>query len=257
MGKPLNTPQNDIYFSIGGSGETAYYASNINQKEDNEDLYSITIPESMRPVPTVVVSGVVSNAKNGDKVGAYVLVEDIHSGELIAASKSNSSTGKYLVVLPAGRDYSVSANKEAFFFYSQSFDLPLTAKYQEIHKDIVLKPIEKGAKVVLNNIFFDTGKATLSPDSRLELVKCVDLMKSNPSMIIEVGGHTDNVGDDALNMKLSGERAKSVREYLVGSGITPNRIQSKGYGESSPVATNDTDDGRKANRRTEFIILEF
>lgn len=257
MGKPLNTPQNDIYFSIGGSGETAYYASNINQKEDAEELYSIDIPEAMRPTPTVVVSGEVSNAKTGEKVGAYVLVEDIHSGELIAVNKSNSSTGKYLVVLPAGRDYSVSANKEAFFFYSQSFDLPLTAKYQEIRKDIALKPIEKGAKVVLNNIFFETGKAALSPDSRLELVKCLDLMKANPSMIIEVGGHTDNVGDDALNMKLSGERAKSVREYLVGSGIAANRIQSKGYGESSPVATNDTDDGRKANRRTEFIILEF
>ncbi len=257
LGKPLNTAQNDIYFSIGGSGETAYYASNINQTEDNEDLYSIEMPESMRPIPTVIVSGVVSNAKTGDKVGAYVLVEDLNSGELIAINKSNSATGKYLVVLPAGRNYSVSANREAFFFFSQSFDLPATTKYQEIKKDIALKPIEKGAKVVLNNIFFETGKAALSPDSRLELTKCADLMKANPSMIIEVGGHTDNVGDDALNMKLSGERAKTVREHLIGSGITANRIQSKGYGESSPVATNDTDDGRKANRRTEFIILEF
>lgn len=257
MGKPLNTAQNDIYFSIGGSGETAYFASSINQANDAEELYSITIPEAMRPTPTVIVSGVVSNAKTGDKVGAYVLVEDLNSGELIAINKSNSLTGKYLVVLPAGRNYSVSANKEAFFFFSQSFDLPATAKYQEIKKDISLKPIEKGAKVVLNNIFFETGKATLSPDSKLELTKCSDLMKANPSMIIEVGGHTDNVGDDALNMKLSGERAKSVREHLIADGIVASRIQSKGYGESSPVASNDMDDGRKANRRTEFIILEF
>ena len=82
-------------------------------------------------------------------------------------------------------------------------------------------------------------------------------MKVNPSMIIEVGGHTDNVGDDATNMKLSHDRAKAVREYLVNAGIGANRVQAKGYGESNPIATNDTDDGRRSNRRTEFIILEF
>ncbi len=211
----------------------------------------------MRPQPTVVVTGVVTNIKNSEKVGAYVLVEDLNTGELIAANKSNSVTGKYLVVLPAGRTYSVSANKEGYFFYSQRFEVDRNARYQEIVKNIALKPIEKGAKVVLNNIFFDTGKATLSPQSRLELQKAVDLMKSNPTMVIEVGGHTDNVGDDASNMKLSHDRARSVRDYLVNAGIPGARVQAKGYGESSPIAPNDNEEGRKSNRRTEFIILEF
>ncbi|HYC84433.1 MAG TPA: OmpA family protein, partial [Chryseosolibacter sp.] len=151
----------------------------------------------------------------------------------------------------------VSANKEGYFFFSQSFEVPTSTKYQEIRKDISLKPIEKGAKVVLNNIFFETGKATLSPQSRLELSKAIDLMKTNPSMVIEVGGHTDNVGEDVSNMKLSHERAKAVRDYLVSGGIAAARLQSKGYGESSPVASNETEDGRKVNRRTEFVILEF
>ncbi|MFZ6001967.1 MAG: OmpA family protein [Bacteroidota bacterium] len=254
MGQPLNTTGNDQYFTIGGSGEIGYFASN---REGDLNLYSIDIPEDMRPTPTVIVSGTVTNAKNGEKVGAYVLVEDMNSGELIAVNKANSATGKYLVVLPAGRTYSVSANKEGFFFYSQSFEVSNTAKYQEIKKDIALKPIEKGAKVVLNNIFFETGKALLTPASRLELDKAVDLMKKNPSMVIEVGGHTDNVGDDNSNMKLSHERAKSVRDYMVTAGIPSARIQSKGYGELNPVATNDTDEGRKTNRRTEFVIIEF
>jgi outer membrane protein OmpA-like peptidoglycan-associated protein len=109
----------------------------------------------------------------------------------------------------------------------------------------------------LNNIFFETGKATLSPDSRVALGKAIDLMKKNPTMVIEIGGHTDNVGDDASIMKLSHDRAKTVRDYLVQDGIASNRVQSKGYGELNPVAGNDTNDGRKANRRTEFIILEF
>ncbi|NJN43227.1 MAG: OmpA family protein, partial [Flammeovirgaceae bacterium] len=146
-------------------------------------------------------------------VGAYVMVEDLDNGELIAVNKSNSLTGHYLVVLPSGRTYSVSANKEAYFFHSEKFDVPTTAQYQEITKNIQLKPIEKGAKVVLNNIFFETGKATLTSQSRIELEKAIDLMKSNPTMVIEVGGHTDNVGDDAFNMKLSHDRAKSVRDY--------------------------------------------
>ena len=120
-----------------------------------------------------------------------------------------------------------------------------------------MNPIEKGAKVILNNIFFETGKATLSPQSRVELEKAIDLMKGNPSMKIEVGGHTDNVGDDAFNMKLSYDRAKSVIEYLVNGGIPVNVLQAKGYGEMNPIATNDTEEGRKSNRRTEFVILEF
>lgn len=254
MGTPLNTANDDRFFTIGGSGEKGYFSSD---RGGNEDIYEIEIPESMRPEPTIVVTGTVTSMKDGKKVSAYILVEDLNTGELIAANKSNSATGQYLVVLPAGRTYSVSANKEGYFFYSQSFEVPKTARFQEVYKNIELKPIEKGAKVVLNNIFFETGKATLTPQSRLELEKAIELMRVNPSMIIEIGGHTDNVGDDNYNMKLSHDRAKSVRDYLVNGGINSERIQAKGYGELNPVATNDTEDGRKANRRTEFVIIEF
>lgn len=254
MGRPLNTPNDDKFFTIGGSGEKGYFSSN---RGGNDDLYEIDIPESMRPEPTIVVTGTITSTKDNQKVSAYILVEDINTGELIAANKSNSLTGKYLVVLPSGRNYSVSANKEGYFFYSQSFDVPKAVRFQEIRKDIELKPIEKGARVVLNNIFFETGKATLTPESRLELEKAIELMRVNHTMVIEVGGHTDNVGDDAFNMKLSHDRAKQVRDYLVAGGIASERVQAKGYGELNPVATNDTEDGRKANRRTEFIILEF
>lgn len=254
LGRPLNTEGSDRYFTIGGSGEVGFFASN---RSGNLELYEIPVPEEMRPQPTVVVSGIVSNAKTSKPVSAYVMVEDVNTGELIAVNKSNSATGKYLVVLPAGRTYSVSANKEAFFFHSELFDVPATTKFEEVRKDIALKPIEKGAKVVLNNIFFETGKATLSPQSTVELEKAIDLMKGNPSMVVEVGGHTDNIGDDAYNMKLSHDRSRSVREYLIRGGINANRIQAKGYGESNPIASNDTDDGRKSNRRTEFVIIEF
>lgn len=255
LGVPLNSKGNDTYFTISASGEQAYFASNRGG-EGMLDLYSLEIPEALRPKPSVVVKGVVSDHKTKSNIGAWVLVEDINTGELMATAKSNSKTGEYLVVLPAGKNYSVSANKEGFFFYSNMFEVPMNARYDEIKKDIILKPIEKGARVVLNNIFFETGKATLTQESYIELSKAVDLLKQNSKMIIEVGGHTDNVGSDEANLKLSHERAKSVRDYLVKAGVASERLQAKGYGETQPVASNDTEAGRTTNRRTEFVILE-
>jgi outer membrane protein OmpA-like peptidoglycan-associated protein len=255
LGAPLNSPGEDTYFTISASGEDAYFASNRSGYGDM-DLFSVSIPEELRPKPSVIVKGVVSNAKTQEKLDAWVLVEDLTTGELIATAKSNSLSGEYLVVLPAGRNYSVSANKESFFFYSNSFNVPSTARYQEIKKDIALKPVEKGARVVLNNIFFETGKATLTQESYIELSKAVALLNTNKKMVVEVGGHTDNVGSDEANMKLSHERARSVRDFLVKSGIEAERLEAKGYGETQPVADNDTEEGRKANRRTEFVVLD-
>lgn len=252
----MNSEGDDNYFTISASGNNAYFASTRSGGNGEYDLYEIEIPESMRPQPTVIVSGIVTNAKTSEPTGAWVLVEDLSSGELIATNKSNSKTGEYLIVLPAGRNYGVSANKEGFFFYSQNFDLPEDIKYQEVKKDIALKPIEKGTKVVLNNIFFETGKADLKPESFVELAKVVELLRNNRTMVVEIGGHTDNVGADDANMKLSHARAKSVRDYLVNAGIVSERLQAKGYGKTEPIATNDTPEGRQANRRTEFVILE-
>ncbi len=255
IGKPLNTDGDDNYFTIGGSGEMGYFSSN--RGDGQVDLYEIGIPPSMRPEATVVVEGIVTDAKTKKDLDADVKVEDLNSGELIAVNKSNSATGKYLVVLQAGRTYSVSASKDGYFFHSERFDIPLTVKYETIEKNISLRPFEKGASVVLNNIFFETGKATLSAQSRLELQKAIALLNANPKMKIEVGGHTDNVSDDAFNLKLSQDRARAVKDYLVKGGIGAERLVAKGYGESAPIASNDTDGGRQSNRRTEFKILEF
>jgi outer membrane protein OmpA-like peptidoglycan-associated protein len=219
------------------------------------DVYQIAIPESMRPKPTVVVSGIVTNGTTKSPIGAWVLVEDIQSGDLVATYKSNEATGKYLVVLPAGRDYSVSANRDGFFFHSERFNVPTESRFSEVKRDIALNPIARGSKVVLNNVFFETGSATLSGDSRVELRKVVDLLTTNRSVVIEVGGHTDNVGNEAANMRLSHNRAMAVREFLISAGVGGDRVQAKGYGQTNPVGTNDTPEGRQANRRTELIII--
>ncbi|WP_158233352.1 OmpA family protein [Reichenbachiella sp. 5M10] len=255
VGAPINSSGDDTNFSISASGMGYFASSRLDA--NNYDLFEMELPDHLKPKPSIVVQGVVSNANTGAPIGAVVLIEDMVTGELIALNKSNDETGEYLIVLPAGRSYSVSASKDGYFFYSQSFDLPKDTNYMEISKDILLEPIEKGTKVVLNNIFFESGRAELKPISYVELNKAVQLLTDNSTMVIEVGGHTDNVGSDELNLKLSQARADAVVAYMVLAGVEETRLQSKGYGESVPIADNTTEEGRKANRRTEFVIVEF
>ena len=117
-------------------------------------------------------------------------------------------------------------------------------------------PIKEGSIVRLNNIFFDTGKSELRPESGPELDRLVTTFNETPKMVIEVRGHTDNTGSDEINNKLSQDRADAVREYFISKGIEPDRIASKGFGKTKPMATNDTDAGRQQNRRVEFVIIK-
>jgi len=255
LGAPLNSKGDDTNFSISAEGMGYFSSSRLDGS--NYDIFQIELPDELKPKPTVVVQGVVSNSKTEEPIGAVVLIEDINSGELISVNKSNSSSGEYLVVLPVGRNYSVSASSKGFFFYSQSFELPADTSYQEIINNIALEPIEKGTKVILNNIFFESGRAELKPISYVELNKAADLLKDNATMVIEIGGHTDNLGSDDLNLALSQKRADAVQKYLILAGIDESRVRSKGYGETQPIADNNTEEGRAKNRRTEFEIVEF
>jgi outer membrane protein OmpA-like peptidoglycan-associated protein len=121
--------------------------------------------------------------------------------------------------------------------------------------DVELQPIKYGEKVVLKNIFFETASYELLPESQVELNKLVAFMNNNPSIKIEIGGHTDDIGEAVDNQLLSENRSRSVREYLIVNKIVADRIQFKGYGESQPMDTNETPEGRAKNRRTEFKVL--
>ena len=112
-----------------------------------------------------------------------------------------------------------------------------------------------GTKIVLKNIFFDFAKATLRSSSFPELDRLYSLLQEYPKMRIEIGGHTDNRGSKALNVKLSAARAKAVVDYLIKKGISTSRLESKGYAFDQPIATNKTDEGRQQNRRVEFKVL--
>ena len=164
-------------------------------------------------------------------------------------------SGNYLVRLPVGKDYAFNVARKGYLFYSDNFSLINKASDSTYKKDIPLQPLEMNAAVVLKNIFFDVAQYVLKPESQVELDKIVQLLQENPTVKIQIGGHTDNVGAPADNSKLSENRAKAVVAYLVSKGIAAARLGSKGYGETAPVADNKTEEGRAQNRRTELKVI--
>lgn len=149
----------------------------------------------------------------------------------------------------------MTVSSDGYLFHSENFDIPSTSKYQEIHKDIKLLPMDPGSKVVLNNVFFDTGKSDLRPESFGELQRLSEVFKLYPSIVIEVSGHTDNQGNRQYNITLSQNRANAVRDYLISLGVGPEQVVAKGYGPDQPRDTNATPEGRQNNRRVEAKIL--
>jgi outer membrane protein OmpA-like peptidoglycan-associated protein len=184
-------------------------------------------------------------------------VVDNNTNEIISTTKSNSVTGKYLVSLPVGKNYNVTMSAPGFLFHSENISTSDTSGFQEINQNISSKKIESGSKIVLNNIFFEFNKSVLLPTSEDELKRLVKLMKENPSINVEISGHTDNIGSAVYNQYLSEERAKSVVKFLVEHEISAGRLAFKGYGFSKPIASNNDEKGRALNRRIEFLIYNI
>jgi OOP family OmpA-OmpF porin len=256
LGPSVNTDAWDAYYTLDARGEEAYMVSSKNSVGGGSDIVKIKLIKELRPNPVVLIKGKVFNAKTKQPIGASIEYETLIDGRNAGIAQSDPKTGEYKIVLPYGKNYGFMAYADKHASVSDNFDLTTVAEYKEITRDLYLVPIEVGSTVRLNNIFFDVGKATLRPESYSELDRLGGLMVQNPKMQIELSGHTDNVGSDDSNMKLSEDRAKTVTEYLITLGIATNRVIAKGYGETKPVTSNDTEDGRQMNRRVEFTILK-
>ncbi|MBI4944947.1 MAG: PD40 domain-containing protein [Bacteroidetes bacterium] len=283
IGYPINTADDDIDFVLSANGKHAYFASYKADGYGEKDIYMITFVTPKNPVlntednllasltepvketvigkavdvPSAAVSilkGTIFDAVTKQMLEADIELVDNQLNQIIASFKSNSATGKFLVSLPAGKNYGIAVKKEGYLFHSENFDIPTSGVSQEYVKEIGLNNIAVGQKIVLRNIFFDFGKSTLRPESTNELERLAKLLTDVPNMKIEVSGHTDSKSSDEFNMKLSQARAQSVVDYLTTHGIDKSRLTAKGYGKTKPIATNDTDEGRQLNRRTEFEI---
>ena len=159
------------------------------------------------------------------------------------------------MVLTKGASYALFVSSPGYLYKSLNFNLT-EGKPDPVKIDISLQPVQTGSAVVLKNIFFDYDRYTLRPESFPELDETFKFLNENPRLHIEIGGHTDNTGQDEKNKQLSLNRAKAVADYLIQKGIDPVRLSVKGYGAALPVASNDTDAGRQTNRRIEFRIVK-
>lgn len=257
LGRPINTPDWDAFFTLDAGGEYAYMTTS-QDSYGASDIVRIKLLEKEKPNPVLLVSGNVYDAKTKKPLSASLVYETLPDGEQAGNGISNPSDGAFKIVLPYDKNYSIRATADHYFAISENLNLDSLIKvgYKEIHKDLYLVPIEVGQVVRLNNVFFDFDKWELRPESFIELNRVVKLLTENPAIEIEMSAHTDSRGSDEYNFKLSDNRARSVMEYIISKGIDSQRIASHGYGETKPVATNETDEGRQLNRRVEFKILK-
>ena len=190
-------------------------------------------------------------------VEAQIEMIDLNQDKLLTSTTSDPETGEFLACILTGTNVLLNVSNPLYPFYSENFQINQEASEMESYiKDIPLHKAGVGKTYILKNIFFEFDKSDLQPASYVELNLLVDYLKQNHDIAIEIGGHTDDQGSDDYNNRLSLARAKAVYDYLLSKGIEASQVSYKGYGKSQPIADNSTEEGRAANRRTEFKIVE-
>jgi outer membrane protein OmpA-like peptidoglycan-associated protein len=256
LGYPINSYKDEQGLVVDASGKNAYYSSD-RPGSQGMDIYSFELYESARPSPVSYIKGKVVDEETGAPVCAKVELIDLDNSSTQIKGESCWDKGEFLMCLPLGKEYAFNISTEGYLFYSQNFELKEKTEIIDPYiLEIKLKKIKIGGSVILRNVFFNTGSYELRQESRVELEKLIEFLKLNASLVIEISGHTDNIGSQEMNQKLSESRAEEVYEYLKFKGIDEKRMTYKGYGFSVPISSNETPEGRSLNRRTEFRIIK-
>lgn len=261
LGKQINSYDSDWGYYFTTSGDRAFFSGRkANSIGGSEDLYEVVLPEKMRAGAVITLSGKVVD-ENGKPLAATLRYEDLTSRLILGEIKTNPTDGSYFMILQPGKNYGYFAFKEGYIHDAKNLDLRKESgkESKNYTKDFKLfstnNQNSKGKTFLINNLFFDTGKWELRPESYPELDRWIEVLKTSMTgSKFEIAGHTDDVGNDAANKTLSQNRANSVLEYLVSKGISKANFTAVGYGETKPVAPNSTEEGRQSNRRVEIIF---
>ena len=297
IGPPINTPDNDVQLVVAGNGRYGYMSSYRADGFGEKDIYLVTFlgPEKppmlssednliasiAKPVKEkvkepemvseganmAILTGIIRDEETKEPLKASVVLVDNEKNKVIAEFHSDSKTGKYLVSLPGGSNYGIAVKHDGYLFHSENFQIPQESGFRQYKKDVDLKKVKVGQSIVLRNIFYDYAKYSLRDESVNELERLIQLLNDNPTMKIEISGHTDTRGTSSDNQVLSQNRAKSVVDYLISHGIDASRLEYKGYGEETPLipdseinkmkSRTEKEDAHQQNRRTEFKILSM
>ncbi len=251
LGRPINSKGHDIAFSLSPDGSSALFSSNRSGGLGGYDLYSVS-ETPFDVAPLALVEGSVIDME-GRGLIADVEVVDIANGNVVGRFQTEPESGKYRLVLRRGIRYAITAEAPGYLYSTRLLTVPGTISsnvdYRVAHR---LQQMDGFIQLL---VFFRTGSSILELESSVDLDRAARFLQNNETLRVEIGGHTDNVGDSTENMELSLERARAVKAYLVGNRIASDRIEVKGYGSTKPIGPNNTEEGRGRNRRVEMRVV--
>lgn len=257
IGYPINTFNEETGLIVSPNGTQGFFSSNLKGGFGDMDIYHFEIPIAKRPLPITYVKGTVSDKLTGAFIDAEIQMVNLKTEEMVYNDYTSTENGQFLAVLRLDGNYALNISADGYLFHSENI-APIKSSYDKpFQVKVELSKIKIGEDVVLRNIFFNTNEFTLLPESVTELYNLSQLLIKNPGLAIEIQGHTDNVGGDVQNEKLSLNRAKSVYDFLISQKIAANRLSFKGYGKQKPVSSNATEEGRQKNRRTSFVVIRI
>lgn len=263
LGSPINTTGEDGALVVSLDGTRGYYATDNYKgvKQNHLDLFEFDLPMAYRPAPMTFVKGRITDQSTNMPIQGSIQVSYLDDSNYSTTYNANVN-GEFLAALPIGKPTLLNINKEGYAFYSDHVnykDVKYSIDPYELNiklstiEEITSTP-EDSKPIILKNIFFTSGSAELLSSSMAEVNILHQLLQDKPTVSIEISGHTDDVGADGDNLRLSQSRAEAVRDALVNKGINGSRVTAIGKGETEPIDTNDTEEGRANNRRTEFRI---
>lgn len=265
LGYPINTRFDENSLMVSPDGEIAFFASDRQGGYGGLDIYYFKMPDHLKPTKTLYFEGTVFDIETKKPIPGKFKLVDLETGKEVIVSEADAITGEFMVSLPVNKEYALSVEYPNYAFFSKNFNMTNPDNLEAIHMDVPLVPLGSDKPVLLENVFFDLSKATLRPESFIELNKLVAFMKENGNLKIEIGGHTDTRGDAKDNQVLSENRALAVYNYLIEKGIEKERLTYKGYGESKPVMSDEQiaklasdkekEKAHQANRRTEYKVI--
>jgi outer membrane protein OmpA-like peptidoglycan-associated protein/tetratricopeptide (TPR) repeat protein len=256
LGYPINSDADDAGFFVSLDGKTGYFTSNKLKGAGGWDVYSFELYKEARPDEMKILKGSITEEKSEKPVNARIEIKNVETKK-VKQIPVDSITGKYALVINTKNDYIMTVKKTDYAYESKLIPAEDTTRSETVREvDFEVKPITVGQSYKLNDIYFGSNQYELNDDTKAILDGFIEFLNDNPRIKVAIHGHTDNIGNDQDNLLLSDNRSKTVYTYLIDHGIDAARLSYKGFGKTKPVATNDTEEGRAKNRRTEFVILE-
>jgi outer membrane protein OmpA-like peptidoglycan-associated protein/tetratricopeptide (TPR) repeat protein len=253
IGYPINSPDDEVGFFVSTEGTQGFFASNKYSGKGGWDLYSFELYDAARPEKVLFIKGNIKSESSAEPLNARIELKNIETKK-ISQIPMDSITGNYVAVAPFNSDYIMTVKKAEHVYESKYISRVDSIFKIPAKVDIEMKPIELNKSYRINDIYFPFNSYDLTGESKVVLDQLIEFLNESGNISIQIQGHTDNIGNDAGNLKLSASRAQSVYNYLIENGIAESRLTYKGFGKSVPVADNDTEEGRAKNRRTVFVI---